>query len=34
MQKQQLAMAEIPVQEMGELYEPGQALRREPHFLT
>ena len=26
MQKQQLAMAEIPVQEMGELYEPGQAL--------
>lgn len=26
MQKQQLAMAEIPVQEMGELYEPEQAL--------
>ena len=26
MQKQHLAMAEIPVQEMDELYEPEQAL--------
>lgn len=34
MQKQQLAMAEIPVQEMGELYEPEQALAAGTVFPT
>ena len=33
MQKQHLAMAEIPVQEMDELYEPEQALAAGTVFL-